>query len=681
MIESVSRRILASLGRYPSGVPVAIAIIMIIIVIMGWQQVRRDQAMRLETDTKSNAVYYAATLEAHVATRLDIGTHLQRLWEQGVINNAEAFRAQANSIHRLFADFQAINWVDPEGVIRWVTPFKGNEAAMDLDIRKLPLPSAALNDVERTGRVQLTPPITLAQGGKGFVAYIPLARNGETEGFLNVVFRMTPLIQGAFRNIGDEGFYLLITDGEEKIYETGTVTNSDVNRKTEEVTVGNRAWVVSVTPTRDFLMRHGSTIDELFLAAGLVLSAMVAYLVRVVIIRQQALRESEGRFRVFAEMASDWLWETNRDGQIIWESSVEEDKAGMPFHLIKGQTRQEIAGGLMSREEWEPYEDAMKRHEDIKGFEYLYRGEGGETHHALISGKAFFDKSGAFQGYRGTASDITTRKEAEKLMREINEQLEERVRDRTRELQDAKLEAEAASRTKSDLMANMSHELRTPLNAIIGFSSTMQENMFGPLGDDKYQEYVDGIHSSGQHLLELINDILDVSAIEANALTLHEEEFEFAALVDASVRLIKPRAETGGVAIVVQAGREGLMVHGDERRLKQVLLNLLSNAVKFTREGGEVRISSSLDENGALSVAVSDSGIGMSEAETDTALSKFGQIDSGLNRMNEGTGLGLPLSLGLMELHGGTLDISSKKGHGTVATLIIPKERIIPHAS
>ena len=242
---------------------------------------------------------------------------------------------------------------------------------------------------------------------------------------------------------------------------------------------------------------------------------------------------------------------------------------------------------------------------------------------------------------------------------------------------EAEMKALTASRTKSDLMANMSHELRTPLNAIIGFSGFMREEMFGPVGSDKNCEYINDIHDSGQHLLGLINDILDVSAIGADALELREENVSLPDVIDAAVRLIMLRAKGGQITVTSSIDANIPQIYADERRVKQIMLNLLSNAVKFTPPGGEVSINSQLNADGSLSFIISDTGIGMNKEEAEIALSSFGQVDSGLDRKHEGTGLGLPLTKGLMELHGGTLEIKSEKGSGTQISVTFPKERVI----
>jgi len=237
-------------------------------------------------------------------------------------------------------------------------------------------------------------------------------------------------------------------------------------------------------------------------------------------------------------------------------------------------------------------------------------------------------------------------------------------------------EIEFANRAKSEFLANMSHELRTPLNSIIGFSEVVRDGIFGPVGNPRYQEYLEDIHSSGQHLLDLINDILDISKVEAGAMAPVEEWVNIEEIIASSMRLIEGRAEKGSVTLstVIPADLPWLLA--DELRVKQILLNLLSNAVKFTPAGGKITVQAARNDDGTLTISVEDTGIGISEDEIEEMLEPFTQVRSSRAQRQEGTGLGLYLVKKLTEMHGGALKIESSLGAGTRVNVSFPKKRI-----
>jgi signal transduction histidine kinase len=245
----------------------------------------------------------------------------------------------------------------------------------------------------------------------------------------------------------------------------------------------------------------------------------------------------------------------------------------------------------------------------------------------------------------------------------------------------AMAKAQTSDRAKSEFLTNMSHELRTPLNAILGFSEIMKEELLGSLGVAQYREYVADIHESGSYLLDVISDILDISKVETGNLELSESEVQLDEVIRKSLRLVKERAQEAGVALDTEIEGDLPKLFADERLLNQCLVNLLSNAVKFTPKGGRVTVQVQRPEDGRLHLGVADSGIGISAEDFEKVLSPFGQVESAYSGTYEGTGLGLPITKALIELHDGALSLDSAVGVGTTITLTFPRERVIESAA
>jgi len=356
-------------------------------------------------------------------------------------------------------------------------------------------------------------------------------------------------------------------------------------------------------------------------------------------------------------LVSDWVWETDRALNFTALSARSLD--------ILGRHPQELLGTSLLALPDSANPALLSALQDgcrapFRDLDIDVRHVDGALRHLRLSGLPVYDPlSGDFIGLRGTAADITT------------------MRQRELDLIESKESAELANRTKTEFLANMSHELRTPLNAVIGFAEIMESELLGPLGSPQYKSYAEDIRSSANHLLTLINDILDISKIEAGSHQLYPEEVDPKEVLERVCRLIHDRCLRAGVTLVrnFETDLPGLMI--DERKIKQVLLNLLANAAKYTPEGGRITVTATHKQGRGFDFIVTDSGVGIAEADMETAFAPFEQVVNDHNRQNQGTGLGLPLSRGFMQLHGGDLLLESVVGQGTKAIARLPKSRVL----
>ncbi|MCX7384975.1 MAG: ATP-binding protein [Alphaproteobacteria bacterium] len=293
-------------------------------------------------------------------------------------------------------------------------------------------------------------------------------------------------------------------------------------------------------------------------------------------------------------------------------------------------------------------------------YEESYQTADGMNRRWLTSKIPVADAAGVIWGVATVAVDISDRARLEEALRQAKEQ------------------AEAASRAKSGFLAAMSHELRTPLNAVIGFSEIMHSQALGPLGSKEYIDYAGHILSSGQHLLSLINDVLDFARIESGSLNLNIRPLDLGALLKAALGVIARTAQTAGVALDIDLAEQKVIIRADSQRLRQIVVNVAGNAVKFTPRGGRVAVTMRPDMRGGAVITFTDSGVGIAEADLPNVFQPFWQADSGLDRLKEGAGIGLPLSRQLVALHGGRLELESRFGEGTKVTVSLPEHPDMP---
>ncbi len=391
---------------------------------------------------------------------------------------------------------------------------------------------------------------------------------------------------------------------------------------------------------------------------------IMSRLVRVALIphrREDALREQLHFMQQLLDAIPNPIFYKDTAGAYLGGNAAFERTLGLRAADFVGRTvhavvPKESAGTFHAADQ------ELLRRPGVQVYEAQIRLPDGTPRDMLFHKATFLRPDNSVGGLVGVLIDITERKRVEREMRR------------------AKEDAEMASRAKSQFLANMSHELRTPLNAILGFSEVIRDRL---MGDDtpRYREYAADIHRAGDHLLNLINDVLDLSKIEVGRLALNEERVHVADLVESCCRLLDARAREGGVALDrhVPAGLPD--IHGDPLRLKQIVLNILSNAVKFTPANGRVTVSAGVTAARDLLLSVADTGIGMAAQDIPVALAPFRQVEDALNRRFEGTGLGLPLAKTLTELHGGTLEIESAPGRGTTVRITLPAARLLAAAA
>jgi len=367
------------------------------------------------------------------------------------------------------------------------------------------------------------------------------------------------------------------------------------------------------------------------------------------------LRDSEQRFRDFGETASDWFWETDADHGFTYisERVTEFDLHGID--VMRGRRRgHSPTDTIPDVENWRHYESILSARSQFRDFVYRTTRRDGTPAYISVSGMPLFDENDHFLGYRGVSRDVTATVLADQALRA------------------AKSQAELANYSKTQFLANMSHELRTPLNAIIGMSEVIKQELLGPIGNPRYRVYIDDIHHSGQHLLNLISQVLDFTRIDAGHVRLDLGDVDGGILLQEVATLYEPKVEAVGLTLEVTLQSPVPRLVADEAVLRRVIGHLLGNAIKFTPAGGKITLSARRLEDGSMEFAVADTGIGIAAADIAKLTTPFAQLDNVYQRKYQGAGLGLALVRALVELQGGIVRIDSELEKGTIVHIVLP---------
>ena len=391
--------------------------------------------------------------------------------------------------------------------------------------------------------------------------------------------------------------------------------------------------------------------------------------------RSQALTERENRFQDILEAQPSIIFRFTRDGRITYANRQFANFVDQPLRSIPSQRLERLLshelqirlGNAISR---------LHRQDPIHMEEFSHTDPSGQTFSYHWIDRCLCDDEGNILEYQSVGEDITHLKETNAELEESRVQIKEQadlLRTLNKKYLREKLSAEQANQAKSQFLAHMSHELRTPLHAIIGFSDLLKKEALGPIDPPDYVEYSEMIFDSGNDLLTLVNNILDLSKLEADRMALDIHPVDLPNTIDSAFKMLAGFAKENEVQLSYQPVGEIHDFHADGPALKRMLVNLLSNAIKFTEPAGTVSLQYRQNDRGDTAIVIRDTGIGMTEEEIQQAMRPFGQVSNGLARKHDGTGLGLPLVNSLIELHQGTMTIESEKGSGTEITLHFPR--------
>lgn len=647
----------------------ALALLIVGIGVERWYAGR----LAAESDTLAGAEadHVAETVTKAMSKRVTILRGLAHFVESEIMPSAEPAPRALDTLAAVAtafgqsADDVRVLAVAPQGVIRYVFPRETNEAALGLDLINDPRPHVH-TDVERAVQsraIVISDPFELTQGGTGVVARLAIYDGPAFWGLVAMVFdwpkvlanlelgKAAHTVEVAIRDSAGRTIY-----GDSALFAATTVRSA--------IALGDRQWEVAARPGKAWVDIQNRECLAVRTALAVVFVIVVVGLY-IILARQDRLKalnvrlqESESRLRALLDNSPMAIFLRDAQGRYLLVNNQYEQWFNVTDAATHGKTVHDRFPARLADRFVEHDRAVLESRTAVERVIETQFADG-TPRQALVTKFPIFAADGTIAGIGAFEADLSEWVKAEQALRQ------------------AKEEAELANRTKTEFLAHMSHELRTPLNSIIGFSDMLLSEVYGPLGVSRYWEYARDINESGRHLLDIINDILDVAKIEAGTLDIAAEAIDVAQAVRNCLTMMRERAARAGVSLDDSVPFDLPALSADPRRVRQILLNLLSNAIKFTKPHGRVEVAAALDPENRIVLQVKDNGIGIAPADIERVLQPFGQVRHSASRTHEGTGLGLALVKSLTELHGGTVAIDSTLGLGTTVTVRFPAERTV----